>query len=362
MNSSIVLQLPARPGHPRNSEGAFLTLRDGRILFAYSHYLGADWQDHARAVIASRESADNGLTWSEEDRIIVAHEGDCNVMSVSLLRLTDGRVALFYLRKNSAVDCRPYLRLSIDEGVTWSEPTGCCPTSGYFVVNNDRVLQLATGRLIIPAAFHRPKHPDGNIAAGIDGHGTVVFLFSDDAGLTWREGPQRLHLGPEIISGLQEPGLIARHDGSLFGWARTSAGQQWEFTSNDRGETWSPPRPSRFTAPCSPLSLKNLGSATDPLWLAVWNEPGALGQKVPTGETDWTSSSWGRTPLVAAFSRDEGITWTQSEIIEDDPVRGFCYIAIHRAGDTALLAYCCGGRGTAVLQDLCIRRWSLSEV
>jgi hypothetical protein len=32
-----VLELPPGPGNPRNSEGAFVTLKDGRILFVYSH-------------------------------------------------------------------------------------------------------------------------------------------------------------------------------------------------------------------------------------------------------------------------------------------------------------------------------------
>lgn len=153
-----------------------------------------------------------------------------------------------------------------------------------------------------------------------------------------------------------------QRDGSLYGWARTSAGQQWEFTSTDGGGTWTQPGPSRFTAPCSPLSLKNLGTLDAPQWLAVWNDPGAIVQKVAPGETDWTSSSWGRTPLVAAISRDEGATWEQPHVLEADPARGFCYTAIHRVGDAVLLAYCCGGRGTAVLQDLCVRRCLLTPV
>jgi hypothetical protein len=107
--------------------------------------------------------------------------------------------------------------------------------------------------------------------------------------------------------------------------------------------------------------LKNIGTPDAPLWLAVWNDPGALGNKIAPGETDWTSSSWGRTPLVAAISGDEGVTWARPQILEDDPVRGFCYTAIHRVGEAVLLAYCCGGRGTAVLQDLCIRRLALSD-
>jgi hypothetical protein len=342
MNSRIVLHLPARPGHPRNSEGAFVTLRDDRILFAYSHYVGDDWGDHARAVIAARESADGGRTWSADDRILVAQEGDCNVMSVSLLRLHDGRVALFYLRKNSTADCRLHLRSSTDEGASWSEPVCCNPPPGYFVTHNDRVVQLASGRLIAPASFHRPSHG-----------GETAFFFSGDAGHTWREGPQRLQVSADIASGLQEPGVIERRDGSLYGWARTDTGRQWEFASTDGGATWSTPRPSRFAAPLSPLSIRNLGSPAAPLWLAVWNNPASP----PVGETVWgKNSSWGRTPLVAAWSHDEGATWSAPLMIEDDPARGFCYTAIHRTGDAVLLAYCCGGRGTAVLQDLCIRR------
>ncbi len=99
--TTVVLELPAGPGNPRNSEGSFVALKDGRILFAYSRYRGAmDWADHATADIAARTSADGGRTWSQDDRIIVPNEGRLNVMSASLLRLADGRVALFYLRKN----------------------------------------------------------------------------------------------------------------------------------------------------------------------------------------------------------------------------------------------------------------------
>lgn len=359
MEPNLVLHLPARPGHPRNSEGAFLTLRDGRVLFAYSHYLGDSWQDHAGAVIAARESADGGRTWSAEDRILMPNEGACNVMSVSLLRLVDGRIALFYLRKNSAHDCRPLLRTSENEGVTWSEARLCSPTGGYYVVNNDRILQLTSGRLIIPAAFHRPKSADGDIKAGIEGFAEAVFFLSDDGGATWREHQQPLRIPVNITSGLQEPGLIERRDGTLYGWARTSAGQQWEFTSRDGGEIWTDPRPSRFTSPCSPLSIKSIGPASDPLWLAVWNDPSSVGAAVHQEKIYAENTSWGRTPLVAAFSRDEGANWSEPQLLEVDPGRGFCYTAIHRTGDAVLLAYCCGGGGTAVLQDLCIRRWRL---
>ena len=113
--------LPPGPGNPRNTEGAFVTLRDGRILFAYSHFTGGGGDNDA-ATIVGRFSSDGGRTWTATDVPIVDREGDMNVMSVSLLRLKDGRIALFYVRKNSISDCRPYLRYSSDEAKTWSEP------------------------------------------------------------------------------------------------------------------------------------------------------------------------------------------------------------------------------------------------
>ena len=36
----VVLELAPGTGNPRNSEGAFLELKDGKILFVYSHFFG----------------------------------------------------------------------------------------------------------------------------------------------------------------------------------------------------------------------------------------------------------------------------------------------------------------------------------
>ena len=122
-NSSIVADLRHRRNNPRNSEGSFVTLADGRLMLAYSRYYGTSWSDEATAEIAARYSDDAGLSWTKHDRVLVKNEGRLNVMSVSLLRLRDGRIALFYLRKNSLTDCRPRMRVSADEGATWSAPS-----------------------------------------------------------------------------------------------------------------------------------------------------------------------------------------------------------------------------------------------
>jgi len=88
-----------------------------------------------------------------------------------------------------------------------------------------------------------------------------------------------------------------------------------------------------------------------------------IGRPPVTEESGFAQdSSWGRTPLALATSRDEGATWSTPQLIEDDPQRGYCYTAIHSVGDAVLLAYCCGGRGTAVLQNTCLRRVNNREL
>src|SRR5690606_13503439 len=124
------------------------------------HFVGGT-SDHAKAYLASRESSDNGATWSDESKMVIDTEGGLNVMSVSLLRLAGegeepGPIALFYLRKTSTEDCRPIMRISSDEAKTRGEPMEVIPDSetGYYVLNNDRAIQLGSGRRVLPRAQH----------------------------------------------------------------------------------------------------------------------------------------------------------------------------------------------------------------
>ena len=140
----IVLELPPGPDNPRNSEGTFATLRDGSVMYAYSRFRGDSKSDHAPADIAARRSSDGGLTWTQTDEVLVSSdEGGMNVCCASLLRLHNGDLALFYLRKNSLSDCVPLMRRSADDGATWGDPVVCITDeAGYYVRNNDRLIQL----------------------------------------------------------------------------------------------------------------------------------------------------------------------------------------------------------------------------
>jgi hypothetical protein len=352
----IVLDLPPGPGNPRNSEGAFLDLSDGRILFVYSRFVGEAASDHAKARLAARTSRDGGETWSEDTFIATPGEDDAmNVMSVSLLPLRQGEIGLFYLLRRSWHDLRMFVRRSSDDGRTWSEPALCMPGAGYYVTNNDRIIRLASGRLLVPAALHK-RRTDRNEHAALDWRGIALFFLSDDDGRTWRESAGYVTL-PVVHTraGLQEPGVVQLPDGRVWGWARTDLGRQYEFFSSDGGETWTQATPSRFTSPNSPLSMKPLpGQAR---LLAVWNPAPAYetrALKPPGGD---------RTPLVLATGTGPNSGWKAARIIDglDDPTGGYCYTAIHFTKDAVLLAYCAGGAADkSRLAKLRIRKIPLS--
>lgn len=333
-----VLELAPGPGNPRNSEGAFLDLNDGRILFVYSRFVGTSFSDAAKARLATRRSADGGVTWSEDALIETPEENDVmNVMSVSLVRFGNGEIGLFYLLRRSWHDMRMWCRRSADEGNTWGPAVQCMPAAGYYVVNNDRVVRLKSGRLVIPAALHR-RLADRNEASAVDWRGMAEFFLSDDDGRTWRKARGYCTL-PVVHtkSGLQEPGLIELGNGVLWAWARTDLGRQYEFFSHDGGETWSVPAPSRFTSPNSPLSMKRM-PASERL-LAIWN-PG------PAYETRPLQPIGGdRTPLVAALGSTPDGRWSRAFVVDgkEGVDEGYCYTAIHFTADGVLLAYCAGG-------------------
>ena len=149
LGKEIVLRLEPKEGNPRNSEGDFISLNDGRLLFVYTHFTGGSG-DNSNAHLAARFSEDSGKTWTKEDLTIVPNEGGMNIMSVSLIRLNSNKIALFYLRKNSETDCLPIMRISSDEAKTWSKPILCVDEPGYYVMNNDRVVKLKNGRMMAP--------------------------------------------------------------------------------------------------------------------------------------------------------------------------------------------------------------------
>lgn len=316
--------LPPGPDNPRNSEGGFIKLHGGRLLLVYSHFYGGA-RDDSPSYLAGRYSADGGRTWGE-DFMFLPNEG-LNTMSVSFLRLQDGRIVLGYLvrlREGKQQKLQYMLRCSVDETQTWSEPVCCTRPSSYYVVNNDRLVQLQSGRLVIPAADH------GTFDGQTLGQGVPVCFLSDDNGVTWRSGERVRQQADADPLSLQEPAVVELRDGLVMMLCRTAGGCQYAAWSRDGGETWSAMGPTELISPVSPASIRRIPATGD--LLLIYNDHRDVGPQY-VGK---------RTPLVAAISRDEGETWKTRQVLEDDSEGWYCYTAIHFEDDTVVLAYCAG--------------------
>ncbi len=311
--------------YPRNSEGDIVRLKDGRLCLVYTRFTGGG-SDHAAADIVTRTSADDGKTWSP-DRILVPNEGEKNVMSASIVRLPSGELLLFYLRKNGLDDCVSYVRRSNDEIETLSEPVRVVLDDGYHIVNNDRVVQLSTGRLVVPTSSHSSLQAREK---SFTKYGLPRAYLSDDGGKTWRHDktPVPASLKQDVM--LQEPGVVELNDGRLWMWMRTDTGFQYECFSDDGGEHWSSPKPSPLASPRSPATIERVPWTGD--LLCVWNDHSGW-HAFPEGK---------RTPFCLALSKDDGRTWSRSRVIEGDPDGWYCYTSMTFLKDRVILAYCAG--------------------
>jgi hypothetical protein len=311
---------------PRNSEGDIVELQDGRLCLIYTKFTGGTADDSA-ADLAMRVSQDGGKSWSD-DQLVVRHEGGQNAMSVSLLRLADGRIALFYLNKQSHEDCRPLMRISSDEAATFGPPISCITDEvGYYVLNNDRAVQLQSGRLVLPVALHNQPGQEKP-----DWAGRVMCYVSDDVGQTWRRSDSVLEgrsaEGTRVT--IQEPGVVELKDDQLMMFCRTNAGTQYVAYSSDQGNTWSELTPSNLQSPVSPATIERIPWSGE--LLCVWNDH--------SGVHPFTAGK--RTPHCVAISCDEGQTWSRSRVIEPDPDGWYCYTSMTILTDRVLLTYCAG--------------------
>lgn len=365
MIGRIVRDFAPEKDNPRNSEGAFLTLKDGSVLFAYTRYSGNDWDDGAPADIYACVSGPDGEDFSRPFPLLLRSDaGAENIMSVSLMRMENGDAGMLFLAKSKPYRCIPYFTRSGDEGKTWQKPVPCIAEPGYYVVNNDRVIKSGKGTFMFAAA-HTP------VKAGADADGitfkkdavslpaSVRVYVTEDDGVTWNKRAEIAYDYPDkpyFSAGWQEPGLLEESDGSLRMMIRTEFGRIYESTGSRDGTTWSRPVPSAFTSPQSPISMKRLSGVET---LYVWNPIPLWNGKSQNVRGIWTGA---RSPLCAALWSGDKIP--SGREIENDACRGYAYTAIHELADgSVLLAYCAGGpEDGGMLNRLRIKKLRQSEI
>lgn len=303
---------PSSETNKRNSEADLLALADGRLMLVWTEFYTSQGSDWGSARLAAIFSRDGGKTWAGKT-VLQENIGTMNVMEPDLLRLRSGKVLFAFVRKNSEGDCAPMLRISTDRGKTFSapKPIPISPSPSYTGSNNDRMIQLKSGRVLLPL-WYTPDYR-------VDRHIKTRVYYSDDEGATWKQSKTLVDL-PDSPSGAQEPGVVELKDGSVLMWMRTDKGFIYRSISRDGGETWSQPESMGVQSPRSPQSIKRIPSTGD--LLLVWNNSPKL-----------------RTPLSAAISKDEGKTWANIHDLDLTPDTTFAYTSIEFVKNRVLLSY-----------------------
>ena len=311
-NLAEIIVCPATNENPRNSEADIIELKDGKLLLAYTDFYHNAGHDMSPARISGKISADLGKKWSVPFTV-QENIGIENVMEADTLRLRSGEILFFFCVKNSETDCRPHMKKSSDECRSWSEPTAIDKyCGGYVTLNNDRAVQLSTGRIILPAAITPNVYAYPQLES--------LCFFSDDDGRTWFRSKNLLSL-PSSWQGADEPGVVELRDGTVMMWFRTTLGHIYKSFSEDGGESWSQPESMKAVSPCSPQNIKRITRTGD--LLLVWNSK--IGPR--------------RTPLTVAVSKDEGETWKNCKNIEDDDKYGYAYPSLTFVKNLVLLTY-----------------------
>lgn len=275
-------------------------------------------------------SADGGKTW------VPGSLGE-GVGGDGLLRLQSGALAL---------TTNDSLRLSQDEGKTWSMPLKARLLGTPL---HAALTQLSTGRLLWPAraCYGNMWHPDmkyedasaygtwRGIRVQLEGHGHIPEVSiagvsrSDDQGQSWQCGLPGVDWGESTgfmysaatlmgwfgstgqptdgdawVTDCDEPTVAECPDGSILFFARSTVGRIVASTSTDGGQTWTLVRPTNLAASYSPPRLVRIPGTGN--LLCIWNQVSA--QEIRRG--------YRRGRLSCAVSPDGGKTWQHFQTLE----------------------------------------------
>jgi len=170
----------------------------------------------------------------------------------------------------------------------------------------------------------------------------IAGRFSEDKGKTWSKEDVTVieNEGKQNVMSVTLLRFISGEIGFFYAvknsssdcrlYMRTDLGCQFRSYSQDRGETWSLAKPTDIISPVSPATVKRIPKTSD--LLLIWNDH--------SGKYPYVSGK--RTPLCSAISQDEGKTWKNSKLLENDPDGWYCYASCVFINERAVLSYCAG--------------------
>lgn len=219
-----------------------------------------------------------------------------------LFRDNCNKVWLFFKVGPSPREWTGAYQTSTDNGYTWSKIT--LLPAGLLGPIKNKPIQMANGDIVS--------------GTSVEAHSvwTCWVEISSDEGKSWRiGGPITV---PDQPFGVIQPTLWEYEPGKLkmLMRSRRNIGYIVESHSEDGGLTWSPGKPVK--------SLPNPNSGID----AVQMKDGTIALVYNHTHSD-------RTPLNIAFSKDNGTTWSEPYVLEDQPGE-YSYPAIIQSKDGKL--------------------------
>lgn len=296
--------------------GSIVPLGDGRLMWVWGY-----GQAKPLSLMANF-SSDEGRSWTDPVPLKLEDGRDLiGVIGPAVIRLASGLLGMV---QNSDVRKGAYymdrfavntFHISKDEGQSWSQGIEIIPdipqarSEGKAV---DGLIQLSTGRLILPISKGLGPTPRGDVkGCSIFGErflggfasslGVSLVYYSDDQGQTWQrcrnEVFATLERGRGGIHGMGEPQVAELADGRLLMIANTMLGQLFKSYSEDGGETWLESEPTDLVLRSSPLCLKRIPDSNDVL--VIWSQI-----------SPWEAmNGLYRHRLSCAVSKDGGLTW-----------------------------------------------------
>jgi sialidase-1 len=296
----------------KNGEGSTVELKDGTILHAFSRHMrpkdlkkfpNADlWP----AIVAQTVSHDGGRTWSPPQPMFHSSTGD-NAMQPGFVRMKNGALGVSYSLINSFSSATKVFRYSRDEGKTWSPEIQISPSGSYWTSAHDRMLLLASGRILIPLHNKKSTRPEQMV---------TQVAYSDDNGRSWQLDRQEItthamlplfarKFGQRSAPGFWEASIAQLSGGELVMIGRTYGGALYRAVSTDDGLTWSEPVPTSLHSGAAPGRLIRIPGSDD--LLVIWNSCCVKEDNNLLGP---------RLTLSSAISTDGGDTWKWTRTIE----------------------------------------------
>ena len=278
------------------------------------------------------KSSDNGNSWNAigskiDAKVQLEHVGHVG----QFLRTNDGKIVVVYLdfdgykfewndaTNEPSPDCKLELWsiCSEDNGVTWTDKQQLL--AGY---NADfmGLIQTSSGNLVASV-----DHLDPDLKRWI-----VCSFVSTDQGKTWSRSNWIDLGGRGHHDGAMEPTVVELRDGRLMMLIRTNHDRFWRAISTDGGLNWRTIEATNIDASSAPAWLTRLESGRLAL---VWNRVNSerKGEWPKTRRTpsfSLTAASWHREELSLAFSDDDGLHWTEPQVIayEDGGALAYPYL------------------------------------